>query len=63
MVDKHDPLKRVKYSESKGQGGSSPLESAPKVPKFKQLKLFETAKLNRKDKFKNNPLTSPNVNV
>ena len=40
MADKHDPLKRVKVGESKGQGGASPGQLAPKVPKYKQLGLF-----------------------
>ena len=54
MADKHDPLKRVKVSESKGQGGASPGQLAPTVPKYRQLNLFG-------DKAKG-PSTEPNDN-
>jgi len=61
MVDKHDPLKRIKYSESKGQGGASPGQLYKKKKEtYHQGELFPLAK-GRKDKFKNDPFTSPNA--
>jgi len=60
MADKYDPLKRVKYGESKGQGGASPGQLyKKKKPIYIQGELFPLAK--RKDKFKHDPRTSANA--
>ena len=56
MADKYDPLKRVKVSESKGQGGASPGQLYKKVPLYKQLNLFDlqVKRLEKKKKATNN---------
>ena len=59
MVDKYDPLKRVKYGESRGQGGASPGQLYKK--KKETYEQLEIPLAKRKAKFKHDPRTSANA--